>query len=124
MSAEIADQINAFLDATHKRNAWIRGAGIVAYVRRSNRRIPSMRHLTSAFDIANVYVNPPGKGRFTSFLETVIKIIEARNIDMIFVELVHNKRFAEHFRRMGWIEDNSDPLTPSFYRFTNPVKQD
>ena len=84
--------------ATHNR--WLEDdKTLKVYIRRAHRLFEG--RLVTVLDIGSVEANPVGTGRFTRFLEYVE---EVKPFEGLYVECVHNTRFADFFRRRNYRE--------------------
>ena len=95
-----------------KRGVWLRDSLISIYVRIG--RHSGIRDCVF-IEIANLCVRKPslrGKGHFTEFLAEVEKI------GPVYIENVLEPRFADFFRRRGYLisSDGWGVATPCFYR--------
>lgn len=121
----IREGIRAFLQS-RQRNAWVgtgNAEGVVkVYLRRSARNKPGTKEFYSALDIANVDITPPGQGTFTRLLADITQLAIEYGFLALYVENVLDPRFANFFRKRGWLEVNSDPFSPSFF-FMLPAQE-
>jgi hypothetical protein len=93
-------------------NLHLRDRNLLVYVRHSQRLVfRDHRKLFKCLDIATVDAYPTGQGHFTRFMEQV----EAWSPDVIHVENVMTDRFAEFFRKRGYLEIVHSGI-PSFFR--------
>ena len=90
-------------------NAYVTEPGFSElYVRSSFRMIESERQRT--LDIGRIQAEKPGSGAFAALMEKLAPLGT-----VIYIECVHNKRFAEKLRRMGFVEVYSEGAS-SFYK--------
>lgn len=79
-------------------NAWLESRGDKIYVRGYKR---------TKLELATWDFNRRGKGHATALLTYLETMLSTGNLPQtqLFVESVHNQRFAEYFRRRtGWVE--------------------
>lgn len=74
---------------------------------------PIRREPINCLDIANVQVSNPNNGVFTRWLDKSINLAQKWEFDAVYVENVLTDRFADYFRRLGWIETSHTP--PCFF---------
>ena len=104
-----------FLKSDENRK-WIKADGINVYIRKAKRNIDN--RLTTTLDISSVVVcdvRKKGKGKFTDLLELCREI---NPYEYLFVENVHEQRFADFFQRQGMTR-TGHPDIPCFYEL-NP----
>lgn len=94
---------------------WLCVRDMEVYVRKSRRLLDGKWYV--CLDLANIMVLPAkrGQGRFTSFLETALRI---NPWQATYVENVLEERFRSFFRRRGWTEVPHGEGPPSFYLLT------
>ena len=85
----------------HQKNAWLDFGPMEIYVRKSTRSFRETG-IVYCFDIANINIidAEQGKGRFTGFLTSMKDIARKNGFDVIFIESVINKKFAEKIAAM------------------------
>jgi GNAT superfamily N-acetyltransferase len=107
---------DAFIKATHLRNAWIYEQDIAIYVRRSMRFINDTTVL--CLDLASVEVaeHVQGRGVFTAFLYRFEQ--EAKKMNRaVFVESILNKRLENFLLKKGYIQHpHSTDICPCLYK--------
>lgn len=97
--------LQAFL-AGPQRNDWITFPNLTVYLRKSRRLHPTSREVIKCFDIANVSTTVQGQGIFTAWLAMVQAELQGLDFDAIYVESVQTDQFADHFRKLGWVESS------------------
>lgn len=102
---KIHQKLITFCKQEYPRNAWLEIKGIKVYLRHSQRLIDEQ--MVPMLDIGSIEINPPGKGTFKRLLQLIIQVCPH---SYIFVENVHNKRFAEYFLKNGWKPSPCYPL--------------
>lgn len=108
----ILDQIKDFcVQEKFPSSIWVRDETAKIYIRLSKRYLND--EMLNCFDIANIEVFNKGKGIFSKQL--LPAIIAMNPCDVIYVECVHNKRFAKYLAKNGWNEQNFGGA-PSFYK--------
>jgi hypothetical protein len=87
------------------------------YVRKSSRIHPILEKKITCLDIASVNVFEPGNGIFTKWLADTVDEASSRGVDAIYIENVLTERFANFFRKNGWIEKTNKTTSdlPSFF---------
>ena len=112
-------EVKEFLDSG-MTNKWIKVGNLEIYVRKSSRTNPRHRakygKFVSCFDIANISCGCKGVGEFSAFLKS-LSVLKEFGFEALYVEQVLSNRFANYFRRLGWIETNQCGAIPSFYYF-------
>ena len=104
------DQIEDFLKS-NERNRWLFTDDMKIYLR--NR---SYRMGITILDIGSVEVFRPGCGLFKKLLPVLLEKACKAGVDGVYIENVLTPRFADFFRRQGWIErGNYHDLSPSLY---------
>jgi hypothetical protein len=110
-----------FLDGP-ARNAWIAsGLGQEVYVRKT-RRILGGADCLKVLDIGNVNTmeKRQHKGLFKRFLAEAFISAWGQGYEAIYIENVLTPRFADYFRRNGWVEipdhEYSSVSLPCFYK--------
>lgn len=108
------------------RNAWIcSGLGQEVYVRKSFRMLDAKKY-DRVLDIANINTRErkQGKGLFKRFLTEAFVSAWGQGYEVVYVENVLTPRFADYFRRTGWIEVAQDEFAmanlPCFYKLVAP----
>ena len=113
----IPDEIKEFIESS-LTNQWLTVGNLNIYVRKSHRLNPKLnrrhKNIITCFDIANVSCGHKGCGEFTRFLKS-LNTLNEHGFQAIYVEQVLGNRFAQYFRRLGWIETNAWAAIPSFY---------
>lgn len=79
-------------------NAWVKFPGVKSlYVRKSTRILGGT--IRECVDIASIEVQKPGRGTWKRLLSHLLEMYPDQ---AIFIENVHNERFATHLREYGW----------------------
>lgn len=119
---DVIAQLAAFIDAlsvrSYPNNLWLSDDRMEVYVRHSRRRVPHGGDVVTlkCLDIGNANVYDTGKGIFsTQFLPQAIKL---NPWDAVYAENVLTDRFANFFRKQGWLEIPG--LTPCFFLVKKP----
>lgn len=96
--------LDAFIKSGH-RNSWIyqliNGHGYNIYVRKSVRYIESS--MQTSLDLANIEADIPGTGSLRNLLDLFEKSSSKAELQIVYVENVHNKRLAEFLKRRSYL---------------------
>lgn len=89
------------------------------YIRLGHRYLG--RHRYRTLEVANVSVRRQGQGRFTDFL---VALEHFCPVPAIYIECVHDKRFAEFFLKKRYTQvevpaDQPQGMPMSFYKLLN-----
>lgn len=117
---KLETDLNAFMDSG-RRNAWIYGDTIRAdgepeyslYMRNALRP-DEHGNMVKSLDISSVQVAETGQGRFQQMLDVIERVAYAKDMDILYVENVQTEKFANFFRKLGWIEE------PRIARYDEP----
>lgn len=103
-------QSRAWLHANHHPK---RGS-IEMYIRVGNRYVQGS--YAPCITLASLEATPTGTGLFTALLELTEAVAEANGLGL-YIENVLTKRFAEFWRKRGYVEeDHSDGMALCFYK--------
>lgn len=92
-------------------NAYVREPGFRSLYVRMTQRVLHSKKYSVVLDIANVEAEQPGRGAFTKLIER----LPGKGLQLVYVELVHNKRFHQKLLRMGFTEREGFGAS-SFYK--------
>jgi hypothetical protein len=89
---EIEEQLRRFVAEVQPPPQWLKSPTMEMYVRLTR------REGRPTLDVTNVTAHPPGRGRFTRFLEALPDIWPGP----VFVESVYRDRFVRYLGRHGF----------------------
>lgn len=101
------------------RSTWVVDDHMKAYVRQSIRKLPGDEERSNVLDIASieVFAGERGKGHWRNFITFAEDLVEKRgDIKGIYIELVHNKVFADKIFKHGYQRIVDDAGVPSFLK--------
>ena len=98
------------------------GGEVYLYARKSMRYLKNIGYL-SAFDIASIDVEYPGRKTFSVLLDTLEKSLSSETFTMIFVESIVNTNFEAFLRKRNYLDYREDQvISPSLYKMLEPRK--